>query len=149
MQPEDLKLDSYAMFKAEDGYINVTMSDIPLVTKTVTAAMEASGHSVYGANRTGSNGLVTLTFVTNEQAALLKEMLHASCRNSLAGIIPEPLRVIQASIGSPGTERDVGAINPDDSVHARPDCFVDKSGIIPEVYFRTITVPYEPKDKPE
>ena len=138
------------MFKESDGYINITMLDEHVMRTLLEKSMDLTGHSLYATNRTKGDGKVTLTFVTHARAAELKEQHLHSCRNSLGGIIPEPLQAIQASITSLGTERDVAPVDPDTAVHTpRPDCYVDKSGIIPEVYFRTITVPYEPKDKPE
>jgi hypothetical protein len=150
MQPENLNLDSYEMFKEADGYINITMLDERMMRTLLEKAMEGTGHSLYATNRTMGDGKVTLTFVTNEKAAVLKEQHLHSCRNSLSGIIPEPLRAIHASITSLGTERDVAPANPDAAINVpRSDCYVDNSGIIPEVHFRTVTVPYEPKDKSE
>ncbi|ARV77252.1 hypothetical protein FDI21_gp081 [Pseudomonas phage Noxifer] len=149
MQPEHLNFDSYEMFKESDGYINITMLDEQVMRTLLEKSMDLTGHSLYATNRTNGDGKVTLTFVTHARAAELKEQHLHSCRNSLGGIIPEPLREVQASIRSLGLERDVSALNPDCVLEQGYRTVTDPQQRAHEMYYRTITVPHEPKDKPE
>jgi hypothetical protein len=82
-----LNIDSYKEFPVEDGYYHVTMSDATTeFNALINKALEAEGYVAYGLNRTGTNGKVTITYVTLERKAVLQEQHHASCRNSLGGI---------------------------------------------------------------
>lgn len=93
-------IDSYAMYKVEDGYRNITMAvDDPGWHAIVHQAMEAAGYTSYGMNRTGEDGKITFTFVTHAMAAVLKERHMHSCRNSLSTIIPGSLGEIVRKLG--------------------------------------------------
>ena len=102
---DSIKIDSYAMYKVEDGYRNITMADDdPGWHAIVHQAMENAGYTSYGMNRTGDEGKITFTFVTHAMAAVLKERHMHSCRNSLGGIFPNTLAEILP--GKLGTTQD-------------------------------------------
>ena len=97
---QTFEIDSYSIWKPEDGYRNITMADDdPSWHAIVHQAMENAGYTSYGMNRTGSEGKITFTFVTHARAAELKEQHMHSCRNSLGGVlgttITDPDRRIQ------------------------------------------------------
>ena len=109
MSEQDIVLDSYDMFKAEDGYRNLTMLDNdPAWHAIVHAAMEQAGYTSYSMNRTGDSGKITFTFVTHARAAELQEQHHHSCRNSLGGV-PNPVTTARVHEAMPqGRDETVG-----------------------------------------
>lgn len=122
MQPENLNLDSYEMFKEADGYINITMLDEQVMRSLLEKSMDLTGHSLYATNRTKGDGKVTLTFVTKARAAELKEQHLHSCRNSLGGIIPESLKQVIGKMAE-----------------------LNQGTVATETFFKTIVVPFEEK----
>lgn len=121
MPREEIILDSYQMFKPEDGYYNVTTVDDDAVSNIVNTAMIMAGYSIYSVNRT-VEGRRTITFVTNEKRKVLHEAHLAACRNSLGGIIPESLKQVLGKMAELG-----------------------QGTVAVETYFKTIVVPYEEK----
>jgi hypothetical protein len=103
-----IKIDSYQMYKAEDGYRNITMAvDDPAWHAMVHAAMEVAGYTSYGMNRSGEDGKITFTFVTHAMASVLKERHMHSCRNSLGGIFPNKLAdIIPGRLGTTQADLD-------------------------------------------
>ena len=122
MQPEHLMLDSYAMFKAEDGFINVPMLDEQVMRGLLVKAFEGTGHHLYSTNRTQGDGKVTLTFVTSEHHARLCESHKESCRNSMGGIIPDSLTQVIGKMAELGN-----------------------GTVAVETHFKTVAVPFEEK----
>lgn len=123
MPREEIILDSYQMFKPEDGYYNVTTVDDDVVSNIVNTAMIMAGYSIYSVNRT-VEGKRTITFVTNEKRAELHEAHMHSCRNSLGGIIPDELKKVIGKMAELG-----------------------QGTVAAETYYKTITVPFEEKSK--
>lgn len=124
MQPEHLMLDSYAMFKAEDGFINITMLDERVMSDLLVKAMEGTGHQLYGINRTQGDSKVTLTFVTNEHHGRLHEAHQHACRNSMGGIIPKELTQILGKMAE-----------------------LNGGNVAVESLSKTVTVPHEPEQE--
>lgn len=76
-------------FKGQDGYHVVELhSQDEEFAKILLEAMKLKGYDVYAFSDRG--GSKQYAFVTAEFAEVLKERHHASCRNSLGGVIPHP-----------------------------------------------------------
>lgn len=73
-------------FKGQDGYHVVELhSQDEEFAKILVEAMKLKGYDVYAFSDRG--GSKQYAFVTAEFAEVLKERHHASCRNSLGGVI--------------------------------------------------------------